>query len=314
MELAIGIDLGGTKIAAAVLDRHGDAHGELSAPTPTASAEEVVAQTIALAQGLLSSLSQREQVVAIGIGAPGTVDFSTGRVIFAPNLPLRDLELKNLLEREMGLPAFVDNDGNLAALGESTFGAGKSARNLIMLTLGTGIGGGIIVDKRLYRGIGGSAGEIGHMILNTPEAGRALDFEALASGSALVGFVRRKLNRGEASQVLDLVGDDPGKITGGAIADAARLGDPISRMAFEEIAHWLGMGLASIANIFNPELILLGGGMIGSADLFLESARKTMITTAISPNGEQAKIALAHLGNRAGLLGAGALAFSSVGG
>lgn len=309
MDLALCVDIGGTKTAAGVVDRHGNLLEFLSVPTPSASAEAVVGEAIALAQGLLSRVERRERVVGLSLGAPGTVDFEHGIVVYTPNLPLRNVPIKTLVESELNLPTFVDNDANLAALGEAVYGAGRAAKFIVMLTLGTGIGGGVIIDRRIYRGSFGGAGELGHMFIHSVGPGQAFDLEALASGTALVKRVQEHISAGKGSLIFELSGGSIESITGEAIAKAARLGDELALSAFKETAYWLGIGFANVANIFNPEIIIVGGGMADSSELFLEEARRVMIELAISPNGEQAKLVLAKLGNRAGVLGGAALTF-----
>ncbi|MCL4499922.1 MAG: ROK family protein [Chloroflexi bacterium] len=312
MELVICIDIGGTKMAGALVDRHGETIDEMRLPTPARSAEEIAAEAVALVQELLSKTERRERVMAVAIGAPGTVDFEKGVVVFAPNLPLRETALKDILESELDLPVFVDNDANLAALGEAVHGAGKSARHMVLLTLGTGVGGGIILNRQVYRGKGGAAGEIGHMILDCSDRNEKLDLEALASGTALVNWTKRELLQGKASSIRKLAGDSIDRLTGEMIAEAARSGDEVARSGFKEMAYWLGIGLANVANIFNPEMIVIGGGLSTSSDLYLDASRRVMLDSAISPNGEECRVVLAELGNKAGLLGAAALGFEEL--
>ncbi|MHB0977726.1 MAG: ROK family protein [Candidatus Aquicultorales bacterium] len=309
MDHVIAIDIGGTKTAAAIVDRHGRLVAEEISPTPVESEAAVVGLAVEMAQRLLTDVKRRQSIGAVSVGAPGTVDADRGIVVYAPNLPLRKTPLRDRVEGELGLPVFVDNDANLAALGEAVYGAGRKSRHMVMLTLGTGIGGGIVIDKKIYRGASGTAGEIGHIFLCS-DGERPRDLEAVASGTALVRAVRDAIAGGAPSSLESSVRS--GELTGDRIAEAARSGDAVALRAFDEIARWLGIGLATIANIFNPEIIVIGGGMADSADLFLREAGRIMVEMAIDPNGAKAKLAVAALGNRAGLMGGATLAFGSI--
>ncbi len=311
MDIAIAIDVGGTKTAAGLVDRSGALISEITVPTPTASAEAVAAEAVGIAQQLMASTEIRERTVAVGIGIPGTIDLARGIAVFAPNLPIRDFPIRKILEEELGLPVFLDNDANLAALGEAMYGAGRGARHLVVLTLGTGIGSGIVIEGRVYRGSSGSAAELGHMLFPQPD-GSISDWEYMASGSSLVRRVLEALDAGKTSLALDLAGGRAASITGEIIAQAARKGDDVSLSAFSDLAYWLGIGLANVANIFNPDRIVLGGGMADAADLFLDEARRVMLEKAIPPNGERAELTVAELGPQAALFGGATLAFGGL--
>lgn len=311
MDIAIAIDVGGTKTTAGLVDLSGELIAEITVPTPTASAEAVAAEAVETAQQLIAPVERRERTVAVGIGIPGTIDLARGIAVYAPNLPIREFPFRKILEEELGLPVFLDNDANLAALGEAVYGAGRGARHLVVLTLGTGIGGGIVIEGRVYRGSTGSAAELGHMLF-PGEDGKVIDWEYMASGTALVRRVREAVDRGAVSLALDLAGGDASSITGEIVAEAARRGDEVSLAAFRDLAYWLGIGLANIANIINPDRILLGGGMADAADLYIDDARSIMLETAIPPNGQLAELAVAELGSRAALFGGATLAFASL--
>lgn len=286
----IGIDLGGTKIAGGLVDRSGRVVFDLNVPTEAAKGK---ARVIANLKRVIDTLmkAKKVKIEAIGIGAPGPIDFARGTVVEAPNLPgWRNVNLRQVIRNEFKLPVFVDNDANCAALAEAKFGAGKKARDFIYLTVSTGIGGGIIIDRKLYRGARGAAGEFGHIILNANasiEAGRRVgSFEQLASGTAM------KHNFG-----IDAI----------AAHLAAPQGDKRAIEAIKSTTEYLAVGIASLVNVFNPELVIVGGGLSNMwADLFVP-VKKKFRRYCLKLPAESVKVVRAKLQADAGVIGAAAL-------
>jgi len=310
---AIAVDIGGTKIAAGVVDVDGHLLSSSRVDTPSASSAEVVAAIERIIETLFSS---SVEVVGIGLSAAGTIDFKNGTIVESPNLPFSNLRLREKINSEFGLPAFLDNDGNLATFGERYYGAARGAQNIIGLTLGTGIGAGIITNGCLYRGATGSAAEIGHMVIQATgprcTCGSYGCFEEMAAGRTLVKLAKEKVERDRSSRILQLAEGEIGKITGPMITEAAREGDKIAGEVFNEIGFWLGIGINNILNIFNPEVVVIGGGMAEAGDLLLNRAREVVSDRTLHPNQDVAEIVLASLGNNAGIFGAAALVFDEL--
>jgi len=288
--MIIGIDLGGTKIAGVLTTPSGKIIMDVQIPTEAQKGKKQVIANIKKAVRMLIH-SHKAKVSAIGIGAPGPILYEKGIVIEAPNLPgWKKVHLKNILEKEFKLPIFVDNDANCAALAEARFGAGKSAKHFIYMTVSTGIGGGIIIDNKLYRGAIGSAGEFGHMKIadSSPKCGCGNYgcLEALASGSAL-----KKMTGMNAISV-EL---------------AARQGEKKARQAIRELAHYLAIGIANLINAFNPEMVIIGGGLSNMRELIVSPVKKEFKKYALSLPAKSVRIVRAKLGTKAGVLGAAAL-------
>jgi len=310
---AIAVDVGGTKIAAGIVDIDGHLQSLSRADTPIASSDEVVAAIERIIETLFNSSGG---VVGIGLSVAGTIDFKNGMIVESPNLPFSNLRLREKIESEFGLPTLLDNDGNLATFGEKHYGAARSAQNVIGLTLGTGIGAGIIINGCLYRGATGSAAEIGHMVIQATgprcTCGSYGCFEEMAAGRTLVKLAKEKVERDRESQILQLAEGEIEKITGPIVTEAARAGDKIANEVFNEIGFWLGIGINNILNIFNPEVVVIGGGMAEAGDLLLNRAREVVFDRTLHPNQDVAEIILASLGNNAGIFGAAALVFDEV--
>lgn len=288
--MLIGIDLGGTKIAGILATPEGKIIMDIQVPTEAQKGKKQVIKNIEKAIRLLIQVN-KTKVKAIGIGAPGPILFEKGIVVEAPNLPgWKRVNIKKILEKEFHVPVFVDNDANCAALAEARFGAGKKARHFIYMTVSTGIGGGIIIDRELYRGVNGSAGEFGHMIIDskgfTCGCGNVGCLEALASGSA----VKKRYGLDALSVEL-----------------AARQGDKKAQRVIQTSAHYLAIGIANLVNIFNPELIIIGGGLSNMRELLIDPIRKDFKKYALSLPAKKVKVVRARLGTKAGVLGAVAL-------
>jgi len=307
----IGIDVGGTKVAGGVVDEKGAvlARGRRDTPSTDPRATE---DTIAL---LVQELAASYDVEAVGIGAAGFVDEKRANVLFAPNLAWRNEPLRADVQGRVGLPVVVENDANAAAWGEARFGAGQGHDYLAVVTVGTGIGGGLVLGGRLYRGRFGVAAEIGHLRV-VPEGircgcGNKGCWEQYASGNALVREARDLASSQSplAERLLELAGGRPEAITGPLVTQAAKEGDPASVELFEDVGHWLGAGLASLAAVLDPGCFVIGGGVSEAGDLLLVPARDTY-HRMLSGRGHrpEAELRLAALGNDAGLVGAADLA------
>jgi len=313
---AIGIDIGGTKVAGGLVDVDGHITHRARRDTPHRSkSPSVVEDTIVEVVAELMQVLGPETVAAVGIGAAGFVAADRATVVFAPHLSWRHEPLQEALHKRIALPIFVDNDANAAAWAEWKFGAAQGETHLMMITLGTGIGGGILIHGQVQRGRFGIAGEFGHMQVvpggHRCECGNRGCWEQYASGNALVREARSlfSANSPIASDLLDRVEGVPGNLTGPLITQAARDGDPTACELLAEIGHWLGVGIANLAAAFDPGTFVIGGGMSAAGDLLLASARDTF-KRRLTGRGyrPEARIVAAALGNDAGLIGAADLA------
>ena len=313
VSVTIGVDIGGTKILAGAVSEDGQILATARRPTPRNDAENVltsVAEVVAeLADG------SDVPIAGVGVGVAGLVDAARSRVYFAPNLGWTQVPVRTLLEASTGLPVVVENDGNIAAWGEFRFGAGRGTTDMVLITVGTGIGGGIVIDERLFRGAHGAAAEIGH--INAVPDGRACGcgrngcWEQYASGNALVREARALAaeRRSEAGLLLSLGDGTPEGVQGTAITEAARAGDPVATEAFTRVGTWLGRGLADLTATLDPEALVIGGGVSESGDLLLASARSTLIDKLIGQQNRPApEVRIAELTNSAGIVGAADLA------
>lgn len=311
--LSIGVDVGGTKIAAALVDRDSETLRLLRTFTPQDSAGSIVSTIEGLIQDLLSSDEVAGTRPPIGIGVPAQVDFAAQKILFCTNLPLQGSDVAADLARRLGLPVVMDNDANLAALAETRFGAASGCTDAVCLTLGTGIGGGLILNGRLYRGSLGTGAELGHIVIERdgPECacGARGCLEALAAGPALARNARAAIRQHPESLLATLTGPDPDDVTGEIVTEAARKGDPVAIGLMEEVGNVLGRAMASLANVLNPQVFVIGGGMIEAGDLILEPARRTVSECAMQGVLPGLRIVQASLGNNAGYLGAATLAF-----
>jgi len=317
--LILGIDLGGTKILTAVINSEGKMLSCDQSITPATKGPQAVIQSI-LESGSLA-LEQAgiaaHELGAIGVGAPGLSNPETGILFTSPHLPgWRDVPLRDILEKELGKKTFVINDADAAALGELYFGAARGARNFVHITLGTGIGGGIVIDGRIYTGTLGTAGEVGHTTIvdNGPlcNCGNRGCWETLASGSALAREARQRIREGNKTSILDYAGGDTNKVTAEVVYKAAQQGDALARELILRTGYYVGVGLANLINIFNPELIVIGGGLTNIGDMLLEPAFKAAAERAYRQSFEAVRFAYAELGRDSGVLGAAAFALNEM--
>ena len=312
--LTIGVDVGGTKVAAGVVDESGTILARSRHETPSASpsdVEDVIASCVA-------ELREQHEVGAVGVGAAGFIDADRSRVLFAPNLSWRDEPLRDAVASRVGLPVVVENDANAAAWAEHRFGAGKGEDELVAVTVGTGIGGGIVLGGRLYRGRFGIGAEFGHMEVvpggRRCGCGQSGCWEQYCSGRALLREAREiaDVRRGFGDRLLELGGGRPEGIEAREVTAAAQEGDPAALECFEEIGRWLGQGLADLAAVLDPGVFVVGGGVADAGELLLDPARRAFVERLTGGGSRpQAEIRLAALGNDAGMVGAADLARSA---
>lgn len=316
--MTIGIDIGGTKVAAGLVDSHGVVHDFERALTPHRSTEPRVVEDVVVdaVQSLLARASaQGVSVGAVGVGAAGFVAADRATVTFAPHLSWRSEPLREKLQKRLALAISVDNDANAAAWAEYRFGAGRGHARLVTLTLGTGIGGAIVLDGRVERGQHGMAGEFGHMIMvpqgRRCECGNRGCWEQYASGNVLQREARAVITAGGpyAAELERRCAGRAADLTGPVVTAAALAGDPAARELFSEIGRWLGVGLANLAAALDPGCIVIGGGVIEAGDLLLDPARQELARN-LPGRGHRpvAPILAAQLGPEAGLIGAADLA------
>ena len=311
--LTCGIDVGGTKIAGGVVDPGGKVIEELRVESPATDTGDIEDAIV----GLVGELRSRHDITAVGVGAAGYVDRNRSTVLFAPNLAWRDVDLRAELEERVDLPFVVENDANCAAWGEFRFGAGEDVEDLLLVTVGTGIGGGIVLDGRLHRGAFGVAAEIGHLRLvpggHLCGCGNRGCFEVYGSGSALVRETRAAVAAGSAMTrpLLDRAGGVVEAIDGPLISAAAADGDPFAVECLAELGRWLGEGIASLAAVLDPAVAVIGGGVSAAGELLLAPLRAAFDASLPGRGYHPAlEIRPATLGNTAGLIGAADLARS----
>ena len=318
-ECVLGMDVGGTKIAVAAVDAGGEVLIEESFPSPSQDGEEKVETFKALVgQEWGKYLESGLRVRAVGIAAAGYILREEGILTEAPNIAWRNAPLRKIAAEATGLPAVLDNDANGAAAGERFVGATRGMDNSVYLTLGTGVGGGVYVDGKLLRGHRGMAGELGHIVIdpNGPlcGCGNRGCLETLASGTALghegVGLARKNPD----TVLLKMADGDPEAITGRMVAEAARQGDVAALRAFKIWSGYLGLGIVSLIHVFDPEVVVLGGGVSNSGDLFIDDVRQAVSERGIPALVEGIPILLSEFRGEAGVIGAAALAWEEIGG
>jgi len=306
-EVVIGIDLGGTNIKAGAVSRQGQVLVRHRLSTRAEAGAEAVAHRICLAaQHCIKGVRAAEsRVVGIGVGSPGTIDLDSGTVLFSPNLPcLGGVALRAMIEDELSLACALENDANAAALAEQWVGAGRGADSLVMFTLGTGIGGGIVLDGKVWHGTGGFAGEIGHMSIN-PDGPRCACgnrgcIEAYASATAMVRRMQEAIDAGRQS----ILAEKPGGFAARDIYEAALAGDAAARQNFDQTARYLGVAVSNILHILNPAVVVLSGGVTASGDMLLEPLKDEVRKRSMKPPLQGVRICFAEVGEDAGLIGA----------
>ena len=311
MSHTIGVDVGGTKIAAGLVDEHGALLAKERTESPAKDPNEIV-RTIG---DLVRRLSGDGDVEAVGVSAAGFVDKQRATVTFAPNLAWRDEPLKALLEKETGLPVVVENDANAAAWGEFTFGAGEDVEDLLMLTIGTGVGGGVVLDGNLMRGGFGFGAEVGHIQMVPGGVkcgcGNLGCLESYGSGSALVRMTREHAAEDPhaARALLERAGGEVGSITGPLITQAAQDGDEFAVARLAELGDWLGQGVATLTAVLDPTVVVIGGGVSAAGDLLLDPIRVSFEShVTVRSARPLLEVRGAELGNEGGMIGVADLA------
>jgi len=314
-DYALGLDLGGTKIAAGVVNSRGSLLSRLRLATPAKGVSGDLAALFDAAHAAVSAAKTPwERIRAVGVGVPGAFD-PQAETVWAPNLPgWSKVRLKHLLERALGRPAWVESDRNVQALAEAWLGLGakRQVRNLVFLTVGTGIGAGLICEGRLIPGAHGVAGAVGWMVIDRkwrPEYGRLGCFEALGAGPALAKLGQRAWEQDPSGLIGTLAEKNGGQITAEVVAAAARRDDPAARRVMEEIGTNLGLGVAGIVGLLNPEVVVLGGGLAGAGHLLLAPLRRAVRQWGQPLARKQVRIVISSLGEDAGILGAARYAF-----
>ncbi len=307
----IAMDIGGTKLLTGVVGRDGVVVERSIADTEQSSQDALVTQI----EGAIEAFVD-DDVVGIGVGVCSLIDQRTGEAVSSVNIPIQGLRLRDRIQERFGLPTGIDNDANAAALAEHVFGAGRGTRHMVLLTLGTGIGGGLILNGELYRGAYGAAAELGHITIDLdgppcqgscPGIGH---LEVLASGTA-AGVLIREVAAERPDGDLGRAAADGRRVDAKLAVELARQGDGDARAALTRIGRRLGVGIANYVNIFNPELVVLGGGFSRAAELLVEPALEVVREQALEPSRSSVRIALAILGVEAGLVGAGLVGFEA---
>jgi len=311
----VGVDMGGTKLLAGAVDENLNVHHRALRTMAGLDRDGVLEAAVAAVAEVRETVD--EPVGAVGFGIPCTIDQRRGMAVQAVNLPLLDVPFRDLMAERLGLPVFVDNDGNLAALAEHRFGAAREGRHTVMLTVGTGIGGGLVLDDAIYRGSVGAAAELGHVVVdmdgppcqgNCPNRGC---LEAVASGTAL-GREGREAALAFPESALGRAASSGREVTGALVTELAHDGCPVSRDTIALIGRRLGVGIASYVNVFNPDHVVLGGGVLGAGELLLEPVRAEVARRALPPGRDVMSIVAARLGAEAGMVGAAALALDGL--
>jgi glucokinase len=311
MSSVLAVDLGGTKICSALVNLKGQVIKQDMCLTMPDGGFERVADRILTS--LKRVMPEGEQPAGIGVAVPAYIDHCTDRIIFSPNLKWQDVDLKKKIEDGLGIPVWLDNDANLAALGEHRYGAGKGCNDLLYITVSTGVGGGLILGGNIYRGTFRGAGEFGHMIVdrNGPlcSCNNRGCLEALASGTAIKRDAQKLVNSGQGSRMLLLAGSVE-KVDAWVVGQAALDGDPEAQAILDRAGRNLGVAIANVVNLLNPEVFIIGGGVIyGVGDLILNPVRDEAYKNTYPPYRKYLKIIPAVLMSQSGILGAAALAW-----
>lgn len=308
----IGIDVGGTNVKIALVNDKGSIIYSNSIPTRAEMGYEYTINNMkeAIKDLLKETKSKEKDIEGMGFGFPGQIDCQKGIVRLAPNIPgWVDVPIAEIMEKEFGIKTRVDNDVRCAALGELNFGAGKGCENLICITVGTGIGSGLIVNGKLVRGASNAAGEIGHIKLDMNGGplcgcGDRGCLEAFASGPSIVAMAEEYIKGGKSTKYRELANPD---ITPYIVSEAAKLGDPVARRIFTIVGEYIGIGLASVVNLLNPEKIIIGGGVAAAGDILMNPIKETLVKRAMAIAGSTVQVVPAQLGNTAGVIGASLL-------
>ncbi len=316
-KVVVGVDLGGTNVKTAVVSREGKLLAKDSRPTDAEKGLDTVLAK--MVEGVDAALAEagldRSNMLAVGVGAPGPMNWQTGVVYSPPNLPgWKDVPLADLMGERLGVPVFVDNDANVACYGEFWSGAGQGVESMVLLTLGTGVGGGMVVLGQLLRGIDGTAAEIGHLCVE--RGGRQCNcgakgcLEAYASVTGMVRTATQGIEDGKETILKEMCGGNLENLTGKMISDAIGKGDAYARWVMEETGRWLGTGVGSLINLLNPEKVVFAGGMIAAGEVLFKPIREMALAQTFDVPGKRAEIITAGLGSDAGVIGSAGCALS----
>jgi glucokinase len=309
----IGIDAGGTKLLGGVVDETLDVHHRVHRRIVGLDQAELLD---ALMDAVEEARSAAPDADVVGFGIPALVRPQTGSVMVSNHLPLDGVPFRDLMSERLGLTVRVDNDSNVAMLAEHRAGVARGIDDAVLLALGTGIGGGLLLGGEIYRGAEGAGAELGHIVVNPdgPDCPGACPgrgcLEAYASGNAL-GRAGTEVARANPESALGEVLAAGREVTGGLVTELAHDGDPLSREVIAEAGRWLGIGIVTLVNVFNPELVIIGGGASAAGDLMLDPAREVLAERALPPNREMVRVVLAHFGSEAGMMGAALLALEA---
>ena len=314
----LGVDLGGTNIAVGIVDENYQVIHKDSVPTQATRAPEAIVDDIAmLCRRVLADKGLTlADVGGVGIAAPGTINSRDGYVVYANNLPFHQFPIVSLLKERLGdIPTFVDNDANAAAWGEAIAGAAKGTKNSVMITLGTGVGGGIVIENKIYSGFNGAGAELGHMVIVADgepcSCGRKGCWEAYSSATALIRMTKQKLDECEAQGRKTLMAEmvaKKGRVTGRTSFDAMRAGDEAAREVVDTYIHYLACGIINLVNVLRPEILSIGGGVSGEGQALLDALLPIIRKECYGGSAvEQTEIRIAALGNDAGIVGAAVL-------
>jgi glucokinase len=311
----IGIDLGGTKIGTGLVDLDGHVHvRDYQLTEAIQGRDAVIERMITAAHRVMDQGNVGiDDIFSIGVGSPGPLDIPKGMLIDPPNLPTwRNVPLRQIIQDAMGVPTYLENDANAAAIGEYLYGAGRGTHNMIYVTVSTGVGGGLILNGQIFHGVSGGAGEVGHMTVlpNGPlcGCGNRGCLEALSSGTAIAREGQDLVNRGVPTLIAELVKDAPYSVTAKDVVDAMQQGDAFATEIVIQAMHYLGIGMANLANLFNPELIVIGGGLANLGEKLLDPVRRGIDLHAFPQAAREVQVALAQLGADVGIVGAAASA------
>ena len=306
MRYVIGGDIGGTNLRFALINEDGEIVKRAGTITPDDKQE-----TANEIMSLIEKVSSEPFKIAIGVG--GLVDFEQGKVIYTPNFDFSEIPLKKLVEKRFNISCLVDNDANTAAWGEKIYGSAKTAKNFVCITLGTGIGGGLVINNEIYRGSYFAAGEIGHTTIGYTKDVKAFpdnsDYENLASGKALGKLARSEIKEDSESLILTMAKGKVEDINGKTVTAAALKGDEVALELLSRHGEIIGIGLANLVNVFDPEMIVLTGGLATAGELILPDIEKGLYQRIFAPDYRKPKLVVGELGSDAGLIGAAAMAF-----
>lgn len=313
-EYYLGIDLGGTKILTGLADAEGNILASSRCDTQAEMGEsQIIKNMIGTVNEVLEEVNlARGHVKALGIGSPGPLDTENGIIVESANIPWENVHIVDIMEDKLGIKTLLENDANAAALAEKWFGAGRDVDDMVYLTISTGIGGGAVIKKELFSGYSNNACEIGHTVIdpNGPLCGCGNHgcLESFASGKSIGRMAKEAVKSKQSGLILELADGDMDKIDAAICAEAARKGDKTAADIFSTAGFYLGIGLGNVVNIFNPQLIVLGGGVMKSSDLFLDKALEVMHKNALDASLSVLEIKKAELGDKIGLMGALAVA------